>query len=135
MIYRIDVEVVAPVHPTEAADRVADAIRRLFPNAEVERREGEVLARTHSVDALGEALARQRIREAARSRLLAAIDGDTIAFTLDKQAAAAGVANFGVEPPGELGDLAVSIRVEQPDPARLVDWLTGEASDDEGVSP
>ncbi|MFW6447981.1 MAG: RNA-binding domain-containing protein [Halobacteriota archaeon] len=131
MIYRVDVEVVAPVHPTEDPDRVVEAIRRLFPAAEVDRHEGEVIARTHTVDPLAEAFARQRILETARARLLDAIDGDTIAFTLDKQAAAAGVANFGLDRPGELGDLAVSIRVDQPDPMRLVDWLTGVGSDEE----
>ncbi len=131
MIYRVDVEVVAPVRPTEEADRVAAAVHQLFPAAAVEHGEGELIATSHSLDQLAEAFARQRIQEAARSHLLNGLEGDTITFTLDKQAAAAGVANFGLDHPGELGPLSVAIRVEQPDPVRLVDWLTGAAADGE----
>lgn len=128
MNYRVEVEVVAPVRPTEDPERVAEAVHNLFPRADVEPADGELIARTHSLERLSESLSRQRILETARSRLLDSIEGDTISFTLDKQAAAAGVANFGLERPGELGDLAVAIRVREPDPVRLVEWLTGEGA-------
>lgn len=124
MIYQIDVEAVAPVYPTEDADRVRQAILALFPNADVEEGHGELIGRAHSVDRLGEMLADQRILETARGELLGGIEGDTVSFSVKKQAASAGVVNFALDEPAELGDIAVSIRVERPTPRRFVEDLT-----------
>jgi predicted RNA binding protein with dsRBD fold (UPF0201 family) len=39
-VYSVDVQITAPVNDTEVTDRVADAIRNLFPNAEVDHQHG-----------------------------------------------------------------------------------------------
>lgn len=124
MIYRVDIEIVAPVMPTEDSQRVISAVETVFPSAEFEEGTGEVVATAHSLDRFVELLETQRIVETARTRLLDAIDGDSIVFTLKKQAALAGVVNFGLDAPDELGDIAVRIRVDQPDAKRLVESLT-----------
>lgn len=124
MIYRIEIEVAAPVNPTEDPDLVEAAITELFPTATVESRDGELVGRAHSIDRFAELLAKQRILDTARSRLNDAIVGDTIRFRLKKQAARAGVINFALDGPDELGDLRVTIDIEQPSPAELVDAMT-----------
>jgi predicted RNA binding protein with dsRBD fold (UPF0201 family) len=130
-VYRIDVEVTAPVNDTEVTDRVADAILNVFPNADVEwsvprtdedasgdsrgRRHGELIATTHTLDRFAERLREQEILDTARRQLLEDRRGDTITFRLKKQAAFEGVVNFAVGDPAELGDLHVGVRVHEPD--------------------
>lgn len=130
VLYRIDVEVVAPVYPTEDSDRVAEAIRNLFPMADVEDGDGEVLATSHSVERFAELVAEQRIRQTARTQLLEGLTGDTLTFRLRKQAATVGVVNFALDEPGELGDLTVSIRIDYPDPEQFIELLTAPDAGD-----
>lgn len=129
MIYRIDVEAVGPVNPTEDPTAVRQAIGSLLPDADIEHGHGEIVGRGHSIDRLTELFAKQRIQETARAALLESIDGDTIAFTVSKQAAHAGVVNFALDEPAELGDISVSIRVDQPSPTHLVETMTSTGGD------
>jgi len=128
-VYRIDVEVTAPVHDTEVTDRVADAITNVFPNADVESRPGELVATTHTLDRLAERLREQEILDTARRQLLENRRGDTVTFRLKKQAALEGVVNFAVGDPAELGDLHVSVRVHEPDVETFVESLAPPTED------
>lgn len=128
-IYRIDVEVVAPVKPTEDPEYVAQAITELFPNVEITHTTGELIGRTHTVDRFVDLLAKQRIQDTARTILHESIDGDSIVFSLNKQAAFVGVVNFAIDDPPELGDIVVSIRVEQPDPHHFVEAIVNPNAD------
>ncbi len=123
VIYQIDVEIVAPVNPTEDLTRVIDAITNIFPNATVTESVGELIASTHSIDRFVELLEKQRIRETARTTLHDQVVDDTITFAISKQAALEEVVNFALAQPAELGDIVVSIRVEQPDPHQLIEQL------------
>lgn len=125
----IDVEVTAPVYPTELSDRVADAITTLFPEAEIEERPGELVARTTSVDRLAERLREQAIVDTARDEFRRSVEGDTFAFRLKKQAATEGVVNFAVGGPAELGDLHVRVRVREPSAERFIDDLAPRTED------
>jgi len=122
-VYRIDVRITTPVHDTEVTDRVADAIRNVFPNADVEERHGELVAETHSLDRFAELLRRQEILDTARKEFLDGRRGDSFSFALKKQAAFEGVVNFAVGDPDELGDVAVRVTVDQPDAETFVDHL------------
>lgn len=124
MIYRIEIEVIAPVEPTEDPEEVEAAIFELFPSATIERDEGRLIATAHSIDRFSEHLARQRILDTARTQLLKSRAGDTLRFRLKKQAAHAGVVNFALDDPDELGDLIVSIHVEQPSPEEFIEAVT-----------
>lgn len=139
-VYRASVRVVAPVNDTEVPDRVADAILNLFPTADIDRKEGRIVGRTHSVSRFSELLHEQAILDTARDQLLAEVYGSTIHFDLKKLAAYQGVVNFAVGTDAELGDLHVRIAVEEPDVRSFVDLIAppteaGEPIDPEGGGP
>jgi predicted RNA binding protein with dsRBD fold (UPF0201 family) len=127
--YSVDVSVTAPVYPTEVEDRVADAVLNVFPDADIERGEGELRAQTHSVERFAERLHEQAILDTARGQLLADRRGDTLRFALKKQAAFEGVVNFAVGEPDELGELHVTVRVNSPDVESFVDSVAPPTED------
>lgn len=129
MIYSIDVQITTPVHDTEVTDRVADAVRNLFPEAEVESHPGELLATCHSMDHLSERLHEQAILDSARGAFFANHEGDTFTFDLKKQAAFRGVVNFAVGSGSELGDIHVRVRVNEPDVESFVDHVAPPTED------
>ena len=128
-IYRVDVEVTAPVNATEVTDRVADAITNLFPGADPEQRHGEFVARIHDLEHFSELLHRQEILDTARSVFFDNRQGDRTAFDLKKQAAFEGRVNFAVGDASELGDLHVSVRVEEPSFEAYVDHVAPPTED------
>jgi len=131
--YSVDVRVTAPVNPTELEDRVADAVRALFPGAEVESQGGRVVAETHTVEDFREQLFEQRILDTARKQFAANQTADGFSFDLKKQAAFNGTVNFAVGNPDELGDLHVEVTVREPDVDQFVDYLAPKTEDGEPV--
>ncbi|MFP4217344.1 MAG: RNA-binding domain-containing protein [Salinarchaeum sp.] len=129
MIRSIDVQVTAPVYPTEVTDRVIDAITTLFPDAEVEQHSGEVIATAHALETLSEALYDQKILDTARRQFLEGRQGDTFSFDLKKQPAFEGVVNFAVGQPDELGELHVRVRVNEPDIDAYIDHIAPATED------
>jgi hypothetical protein len=123
MIYSIDVQITAPVYDTEVGDRVVDAIENLFPDADVERQPGELVAESHSLEALSEALHRQEILDTARGQFFENQLANAFSFDLKKQAAFEGVVNFAVGDANELGDIHVRVRVEEPDVDEFIDYV------------
>ena len=123
MIYRIDVQITAPVRDTEVTDRVADAVANLFPGADIEREPGEIRAETHSLDHFSELLHRQAILDSARGEFFGDRRGETLSFDLKKQAAFEGVVNFAVGDPSELGEIHVRVRVHEPSVEAYVDHV------------
>lgn len=121
--YRIEVEVTAPLYPTELPERVERAITQLFPEAEVTERTGELVGRARAMDHFAERLREQAIVDTARDVFRKNVDGDAFAFALKKQAAHEGVVNFAVGNPDELGDLHVRVRVEEPSVEGFIDGL------------
>jgi predicted RNA binding protein with dsRBD fold (UPF0201 family) len=135
MIYSVDVQVTAPVNDTEVTGRVADAILNLFPDATVEERPGELVAETHSLETLSEALHRREILDTARKVFFENRRGDTFSFDLQKQAAFEGVVTFAVGNPSELGDIHVSVRVEEPSVEAYVDHVAPPTEDGKPIRP
>jgi predicted RNA binding protein with dsRBD fold (UPF0201 family) len=123
MIHSIDVEITTPLYPTEVRDRVEDAIHQLFPDADIEERHGELLAETHSLERFAKRLDEQNIVPTARKVFFRGREGDTFRFALKKAAAFQGVVNFAVGNPDELGDVHVSVRVEEPDAEAFIDYI------------
>lgn len=107
------IEVRTPVRPSEDPEKVAAAVRNLFPEAETKHRDGELVASAGSLDRLEELLNQQRILDTARGVFLRSVaeDGRTATFLVSKQAAAAGHVSFSVgESP--LGDIQVTVEAE-----------------------
>ncbi|MFC7213987.1 RNA-binding domain-containing protein [Saliphagus sp. GCM10025334] len=128
-LYRVDVEITAPVNDTEVTSRVEDAIRNLFPNAEPDEQFGEVTATVHSMEHFSEQLHRQEILDTARGEFFSSHEGDTFHFALKKQAAFEGRVNFSVGEPDELGEIAVRVRVEEPSLEAYVDHVAPRTED------
>ena len=129
MIYRVDAEITAPVRDTEVTDRVADAITAIFPGAEPTHRHGELRATVHDLDRFSELLHRQEILDTARGVFFDTRQGETFSFRLKKQAAFEGVVNFVVDDPGELGAIAVRVRVAEPDVEAYIDHIAPPTED------
>ncbi|MFB6169007.1 MAG: RNA-binding domain-containing protein [Haloferacaceae archaeon] len=133
MIYRVDVRVVAPVEPTEASERVADAVRAIFPSATIQEEPGRIVAEGHDLERLSELLSEQSILDTARREFFRRADEDGFSFALKKQAAYEGVVNFAVGNPDELGDVEVHVTVHEPSVEAYVDHVAPETVDGEPV--
>ena len=129
VLYSIDVEVTAPVYDTEISDRVADAMVELFPGADPEYRHGELTATVHNLDHFSERLHQQAILDTARDIFFDNLDGDRFSFRVKKQAAVEGVVNFVVDEPGELGSIAVRVKVEEPTVEAVIDHVAPRTED------
>jgi predicted RNA binding protein with dsRBD fold (UPF0201 family) len=130
-MYSADVAVRVPVQPTEVEDRVRRAVSELFPDADFERRDGELVAETHSIEGFAGKLREQRILDTARGALLSGREGSEIRFRLKKQAAFEGVVNFAVGSDAELGDIEVRIVVREPSVEEFIHALA-PPTDEEG---
>jgi predicted RNA binding protein with dsRBD fold (UPF0201 family) len=135
MIQRIDVRVIAPVRDTEVTDRVVDAVRNLFPNADIGQEPGRIVGETHSMEAFSERLHEQEILDTARREFFRRADDDGFAFALKKQAAFQGVINFAVGNPDELGDIEVQVTVHDPDVEGFVDYVAPPTEDGKPIRP
>lgn len=129
MIYSVDVRITAPVNDTEIGARIEDAIGNVFPGANVESRDGELVAEAHSVERFSELLHRQEILDTARGEFFSGRNGDTLSFDLKKQAAFQGVVNFAVGNPDELGEIHVRMQVNDPTVEEFVDYVAPPTED------
>jgi predicted RNA binding protein with dsRBD fold (UPF0201 family) len=129
MIYSVEAEITAPVRPTEVTDRVADAVTAIFPAAEPELRHGELHATVHDLEHLSELLHRQEILDTARGVFFGTQRGETFSFRLKKGPAFEGVVNFADDDPGELGAIAVRVRVEEPSVETYIDHVAPPTED------
>jgi hypothetical protein len=133
VIYHVDVRVVAPVKPTEVTERVADAVREIFPSATVREEPGQIVAEGHDLDHLSTLLHEQSILDTARREFFRRADEDGFSFALKKQAASRGVVNFAVGNPDELGDVEVHVTVTEPSVEAYVDHVAPETVEGEPV--
>lgn len=133
-VYSVDVEVTAPVHDTEVTDRVRDAIHNLFPGVDLEYAHGELRGTIHDMERFSERLFDQEILDTARGQFLDGRRGDGFSFDLKKQAAFAGVVNFAVGEPSELGDIHVRVLVREPSVETYVDHVAPETRDGRPVA-
>ncbi|WP_247003671.1 RNA-binding domain-containing protein [Halosolutus gelatinilyticus] len=128
-IYRVDVEITAPVYDTEVTSRVADAVANIFPTADLEEGFGEIRGEAHSMDHVSELLHKQEILDTARGEFFATREGDTFSFALKKQAAFEDRINFSVGEPDELGEISVRVRVDDPTVEEYIDHVAPPTED------
>jgi predicted RNA binding protein with dsRBD fold (UPF0201 family) len=128
-VYSVDVEISGPVRDTEVTARVSDAIRNLFPEADPDHREGELVAEVHTMEGFSQELHRAEILDTARSVFFNNLVGDRFSFDLKKQAAFEGRVNFAVGEPAELGDIHVEVVVHEPDAEAYIDYVAPPTED------
>lgn len=135
------VTVSTPVRPTEDPARVEEAVRRLFPDVDGTVAEGRFLGATKSLTALRRRVWELRIIDTVRGQVLHGTPtgaARSTRFRLAKQAALAGKVSFPPTP-HPLGDLEVTVEIEDGDPWKDVDalalWLCPETKDGEIVGP
>jgi predicted RNA binding protein with dsRBD fold (UPF0201 family) len=117
------------IKPTESVDKVKSAIENIFGNVQVKVQsihKGSLLtAEANSLESLSKfynLLRREHIRDAARRVFFEGLNGKTIAFCLNKQAAFAGHISFSKEvAESPLGPIKVKIKCDNP--RGLIDWL------------
>jgi predicted RNA binding protein with dsRBD fold (UPF0201 family) len=127
--YTLEAEITAPVYETEDTDSVVDAITGVFPEAEPQHRHGELHATVADLEQFSELLHRQEILDTARGVFFDNLRGDSFAFRLKKQTAFVGVVNFVVDDPGELGAIAVRVRVAEPTVEEVIDQIAPPTED------
>jgi len=131
------VRIEALVHPTEDEEKVSKAIKNVVGEVKLEtislkqgfllRAEGEGV---EILSPLKRKLERERIRDAARARLLRSIEDKRIIFGLNKQAAYAERISFSIASETPLGPITVTVECD--DPRALVEWLTRKEEQKEG---
>ena len=134
MIYRIDVEISAPVHDTELEERVADAILAVFPDADLVEEGGVLRGEVHALDHFSELLHRREILDTARGEFFSTLSGNTFSFSLKKQAAFEGVLTFAVGSPDELGTIDVRVTVDEPDVESFIDHIAPRTEDGKPIT-
>lgn len=135
MIYSIDVRIETAVHDTEVTDRVADAIRNVFPEADIESHPGRLIGETHSLESFSDLLYEQEILDTARREFEKEATRTRFSFALKKQAAYEGVINFAVGNPDELGDIEVTVTVREPDVESFIDYIAPPTEDGVPIDP
>lgn len=132
-VYAVDIRIEVPVNDTEVTDRVADAVRNLFPEADPTHQQGALIAEVHTMDGFSELLHRREILDTARSVFFDNLEDDTFAFDVKKQAAFEGRINFAVGDPSELGDIHVNVTVREPGAEEYIDYVAPATEDGQPV--
>jgi predicted RNA binding protein with dsRBD fold (UPF0201 family) len=135
VIYSVDVRIEAPVRDTEVTDRVADAVKNVFPDAEPVHEDGMLIAEAHTLDAFSDVLHEQEILDTARRVFLQHSTDEGFDFSLKKQAAFEGVVNFAVGEADELGEITVDVRVREPAVDEFIDYVAPETDEGRPVDP
>lgn len=114
----------ARVNPTEDLDKVINAISNIFDFDEVEIGDGyvAVTGEKESLLNLRESLKIRKIRDTAEKMLLKGSEGDTIEFSLSKQAALVSTPNFVDREMSALGEIDVTIKTD--DVEAFIKWMT-----------
>ncbi len=104
----------ARLQPTEDSCKVAQAIRNIFGEIELETKQGVVSARLEGVEALSGlrgVIARDRVRDTVKKIFTWWSEEDHLSFGLNRQAAYAG--HFSLNLKGEDAMGPIQVRVEK----------------------
>lgn len=102
----------AKLQPTEDPEKVAQAIRKIFGEIELETKQGVVSARLEGVEALSGLrgrIAQDRIRDTVKTMLTRWAEGDVLSFGLNRQAAYAGHVSLNLRGEDPMGPIQVRV--------------------------
>ncbi len=125
---QVEVEITTDIHPTEDEDKVIEAIRNIFPDAEIRIEDGKLIATARDLSRLRDLLRKQRILDTARSELIRNRRGNEITVYLNKQTATVSRINFTDEDV-ILSPLKVTFRIYGVPVERFIDYLAPETRD------
>ena len=134
----ISIHVEAEINPTESQEKVEEAVRNIFGDANLRVKPlhnvslliGEGKGR-ESLIQLRDLLRREHIRSAARAVFLEGVEKKSVSFCLNKQVAYVGHISFSKETAeSPLGPIRV--KVECRDPRELVEWLASRIMQKQG---
>lgn len=125
----VKIHIEANINPTESEERVKRAIRDFFGDITLKlnnlKRGNLLIAEGQGAENLRtfkELIRREQIANAARGVLFGGLNGNTINFCLNKQAAYVGHISFSTEETeSPLGP--IKIRIEADTPKSIIDWL------------
>ncbi len=124
----VEVEIETEIHPTESEEKVVNAVKNLFPDAEVKIENGKLIGRSRNLERFRELLRKQRILDTARSELLKGRSGNEVTVYLNKQTATVSRVNF-CEPDAVLSPLKVTFRLNNIPFQRFLDYIAPETKD------
>lgn len=102
----------AKLQPTEDPEKVAQAIRKIFGEIELETKQGVVSARLEGVETLSGLrgrIAQDRIRDTVKTMLTRWAEGDVLSFGLNRQAAYAGHVSLNLRGEDPMGPIQVRV--------------------------
>jgi predicted RNA binding protein with dsRBD fold (UPF0201 family)/dephospho-CoA kinase len=91
---KVEVEIETKVNPTEDSNKVVQAVKNLFPDAEITIESDTLKAKAWDLRKFRDLLRRQRILDTARTELLKGKSNNETTVFLNKQTAYIGKANF-----------------------------------------
>ncbi len=119
---KVEIEIETEVHPTEDVDKVVQAVKNLFPDAEIEIEDGKLRARAWDLKKFRDLLRRQRILDTARTELFKGRSGNEITIYLNKQTAYISKVNFADED-AILSPIKVTFKLYGIPVGRFIDYL------------
>jgi len=129
---QVEIEITTDVHPTEDEEKVIEAVRNVFPDAEIKIEDGKLVAVARDLSMLRDLLRKQRILDTARSELVRNRRGNEITVYLNKQTATVSRINFTDED-AILSPLKVTFRIYGVPVERFIDYLAPETRDGKPV--
>lgn len=124
----VDLVARASISPTEDPERVSRALLNLFPEAVVTASEGQVEVRTADLSRFKQLIRNHKILDSTRAVMLRGIDGQTITFQLNKQAAFVGKISFAE---GKVPMGPITVEISEGDPEALIDDVAPSTVDGE----
>jgi len=124
----VEIEISTTIHLTEEPEKVVEAVKRLFPDAQIRIENGRLYATSRDLRTFRELLRRQRILDTARSELISRRRGNEITVYLNKQTATVSRINF-CEEDAALSPLKVTFRLLGVPFQRFLDYLAPETRD------
>ena len=124
----VEIIVETDVHPTEDENKVIQAIKNLFPDAEIKIKDRKLIAKARDLKKFRAILRRQRILDTARSELIKGRKNAEVVVYLNKQTATVSRINF-CEEDVVLSPLKVTFRLYNVPFSRFLDYLAPETKD------
>ncbi len=126
LIKHVEVLIETEIHPTENVDKVVQAVKNLFPDAEVEIENGKLYAKARDLSRFRDLLRRQRILDTARSEIIRGkICESEVVVYLNKQTATVSKVNFCDEDV-VLSPLRVTFKLYNIPFSRFLDYIAPE---------